>query len=86
MDLTLGAVTDPKMEGQVRITVLATGFDEARSAARRARTEAAAAPKPAAAARLGVGAEPAAAASPFTQEMPTYDEDDIDIPAFLRRR
>ncbi len=24
--------------------------------------------------------------SPFQEELPTYDEDDIDIPAFLRRR
>jgi cell division protein FtsZ len=83
VDLTLGAVTDPKMEGQVRITVLATGFDEQRPAPRRARPEAQAAARPTAAAAPTTEA-PAAGA--FTEEMPTYDEDDIDIPAFLRRR
>jgi cell division protein FtsZ len=85
VDLTLGAVTDPKMEGQVRITVLATGFDEGRpAAARRARTVAEARPASTASASA---AEPAApATSAFTEDMPTYDEDDVDIPAFLRRR
>ena len=90
VDLTLGAVTDPKMEGQVRITVLATGFDEQRPTPRRARTESAAAPRPAAAAAANAAAPAADAskkpASAFTEELPTYDEDDIDIPAFLRRR
>lgn len=84
VDLTLGAVTDPKMEGQVRITVLATGFDEQRPAPRRARQEALAAPRPAAPA-VSPTAETAAGGA-FAEEMPTYDEDDIDIPAFLRRR
>ncbi len=84
VDLTLGAVTDPKMEGQVRITVLATGFDEQRPAPRRGRQEAQAAVRPAAAAAPAAAESPTAGA--FTEEMPTYDEDDIDIPAFLRRR
>ncbi|NLO74418.1 MAG: cell division protein FtsZ, partial [candidate division WS1 bacterium] len=70
VDLTLGAVTDPKMEGQVRITVLATGFDEQRGAPRQTRPAAEARPAPAA-------AEAPAATSAFTEEMPTYDEDDV---------
>jgi cell division protein FtsZ len=86
VDLTLGAVTDPKMEGQVRITVLATGFDEARPTPRRARAESAAAPRPTAAAAAAPAAETPPASAAFAEEMPTYDEDDIDIPAFLRRR
>ena len=87
VDLTLGAVSDPKMEGQVRITVLATGFDEALGERRRARSETAARPEPARAATAAAAATPPTAEkAAFAQEMPTYDEDDIDIPAFLRRR
>ncbi len=90
-DLTLGAVIDEKMEGSIRITVLATGFEPKAPAAETQAQQEAAAPQPTAA------ASPASAApstsvdareprrSPF-QEEPTYDEDDIDIPAFLRRR
>lgn len=85
VDLTLGAVTDPKMEGQVRITVLATGFDEARPGQRR--PLAAAEHKAAIPSAAGAGGEPTSAAQQaFSEELPTYDEDDIDIPAFLRRR
>jgi len=79
-DLTLGAVIDEKMEGTVRVTVLATGFDaEAgyRPPSRALGTE-----------RAPEGAEEAEAVTrrALEEELPTYDEDDIDIPAFLRRR
>lgn len=89
-DLTLGAVIDDKMEGTVRITVLATGFEPREPAAK------AAPEKPAEAAASAAAAEKPAAETPAEepreprrspyQEEPTYDEDDIDIPAFLRRR
>lgn len=87
-DLTMGAVIDEKMEGQVRITVLATGFENQEKPAAAPRTEekreapvaaAAAAPEP------QPEKEEQPKRAPF-QEEPTYDEDDIDIPAFLRRR
>jgi cell division protein FtsZ len=90
-DLTLGAVIDDKMEGTVRITVLATGFEGREPGAK-------AAPKTEAPAAAEVATSAAAPAAPETkeepreprrspyQEEPTYDEDDIDIPAFLRRR
>lgn len=95
-DLTLGAVIDEKMEGMIRITVLATGFEPqqaetpaAKPAEERFEQRAAAADRreePAAA----VAPEPQAAKEETKkaafQEEPTYDEDDIDIPAFLRRR
>ncbi|MCE5217029.1 cell division protein FtsZ [bacterium] len=99
VDLTLGAVIDDKMEGQVRITVLATGFDavQAQDAPSETRAEAA---RPA----ERKAPETAAARAPeeeegkkrdesrdrrraaFSDDMPTYDEDDLDIPAFLRRK
>ena len=92
-DLTLGTVIDEKMEGSVRITVLATGFeaeeDAAAPAAKLAAEErrvsgapVATAPAPQPEAK---DEAPAARRGAF-QEEPTYDEDDIDIPAFLRRR
>ncbi|MCD6360064.1 MAG: cell division protein FtsZ [Armatimonadetes bacterium] len=83
-DLTLGAVVDEKMEGTLRVTVLATGFDRnisgpsvivAGSASRSS--------EPAAEPRTET---PTATSEAFEDDMPTYDEDDIDIPAFLRRR
>lgn len=99
VDLTLGAVIDDKMEGQVRITVLATGFDavQAQAAPAEGRAEAA---RPA---ERRAPEAPAARApeeeegkkrdesrdrrrAAFSDDMPTYDEDDLDIPAFLRRK
>lgn len=98
-DLTLGAVVDEKMEGQVRITVLATGFDQKELPVEKEAAEEAHVPQvqtePPSVTRTPAEETPREAAaqqpkepakrSPF-QEEPTYDEDDIDIPAFLRRR
>jgi cell division protein FtsZ len=81
-DLTLGAVIDEKLEGQVRVTVLATGFDAERAVRAQAPPRAAAGEAAAEAAEEGEPGE----RRPFDEELPTYDEDDIDIPAFLRRR
>jgi len=97
-DITLGAVIDDKMEGSVRITVLATGFEPREPAVEAPARQEAAAPAPAPAAAATPTAPPivAPAGAPDEsretrrgtayQEEPTYDEDDIDIPAFLRRR
>ena len=99
-DLTLGAVIDEKIEGKIRVTVLATGFDpdyrsvereraikRQASGGREERTE----PAPTGS-REERTERPEREERPSTSEafeeedMPTYDEDDIDIPAFLRRR
>ena len=108
-DLTLGAVIDDKIEGMIRVTVLATGFqpdyaardlsvrregrpaEEPRTAREEARPAPRAAARPAEPARErerpAAREEKAPAAEAFEEEeLPTYDEDDIDIPAFLRRR
>lgn len=96
-DLTLGAVIDEKMEGSVRITVLATGFEVEPSAAvapvkpaaageERREVAASAAATPAAPEAKPEAKDEAPARRGAFQEEPTYDEDDIDIPAFLRRR
>ncbi len=81
VDLTLGAVIDESMEGQIRVTVLATGFDEKRKPQPKASAFAHEEPSHAA------PATPASSVAPaFEQEPPTYDQDDVDIPAFLRRK
>ncbi len=84
VDLTLGAVIDEAMEGQMRVTVLATGFD-AGPRPQRATASASAEEEPA---ESAVAAPSLATSAPsaFEQDMPTYDEDDVDIPAFLRRK
>jgi cell division protein FtsZ len=63
-NIIFGAVVDPELKDNVRITVIATGFDSVKEQ------------------RLPSGDE-----SSRTLEFPkrTYDRDDLDIPAFLRR-
>jgi cell division protein FtsZ len=69
VNLIFGAVVDQEMEDEIRITVIATGFDQTGSRSRSTRV-------------------------PRRQEEPesvdfavsSFDEDDIEIPAFLRRR
>ncbi|MFP3902812.1 MAG: cell division protein FtsZ [Armatimonadota bacterium] len=84
-DLTLGAVIDDQMEDEIRVTVLATGFspeDRERQAASQAQereTVSEEEPEPTAA------SQPSSEREAFSEEAPTYDEDDLDIPAFLRR-
>jgi len=76
-DLVIGSVIDDKAEGEVRVTVLATGFDEGRPEPPRARfAQPEEKPKE----------EEKAEERPSRAQLPTYDEDDIDIPAFLRRK
>ncbi len=78
-DMSLGAVIDEQLEGTLRLTVVATGFDEGPSRRPSARRWTAEAEEP---------SEEAEASSPgaaFQEELPTYDENDLDIPAFLRR-
>lgn len=120
VNLIFGAVLDENMTDEVRITVIATGFEQSRVTTRRpvntrdrvnAPTTASrqAAPRPAAPspapapepARTEPEDEGAAAPPPATSqqsqgpqtrkvedefESHVYDTDDLDIPAFLRRR
>jgi cell division protein FtsZ len=63
-NIIFGAVIDPEVKDEIRITVIATGFDLAKEQT------------------LPKGEE-AAAPIPFPKR--TFDRDDLDIPAFLRR-
>jgi cell division protein FtsZ len=72
-NVVFGVVTDERAGSEVRITIVATGFDQD------LRPQPAEEPPAPAAAQT----KPAAAVQ---AELPAYDEDDVDIPAFLRRR
>jgi cell division protein FtsZ len=105
VNLIFGAVIDDNMTDEVRITVIATGFEQSRVPTRRpsARERATTPAKPAARqvqrpvqepppAQPPASTEPAEdtpqAARPVEEEFTSrvYDTDDLDIPAFLRRR
>ncbi len=106
VNLIFGAVIDENMNDDIRITVIATGFEQTRVAQRRpapARGDRRAQPQPVqrpvqqprAAEPVPVESEPAQPqqqsqppARPADEEFTSqvYDTDDLDIPAFLRRR
>jgi cell division protein FtsZ len=69
VNLIFGAVVDHELEDEIRITVIATGFDQTNSRSRGIRTS-----------RREEKPESIAF------ETPAFDKDDIEIPAFLRRR
>jgi cell division protein FtsZ len=76
-NLIFGTVIDERMQGEVKVTVVATGF----SADRVGQLDA----------FEGVDSAPSYAASTPRREeeeapTPTFDSDDLDIPAFLRNR
>jgi cell division protein FtsZ len=68
VNLIFGAVIDEKMADEIRIIVIATGFDQTEAKPRSARVM-----RP-------------AVSEPVEFPMPTFDKDDLEIPAFLRRR
>lgn len=79
VNLIFGAVIDPNMADELRVTVIATGFERsttARRTVRRARSRTEARSK-----ASGQEAIPAEAFQPQT-----IDVNNLDIPAFLRRR
>jgi cell division protein FtsZ len=115
VNLIFGAVIDENMGDEIRITVIATGFEQSRVATRRPVNVKAGAP--AARDRMAPAAQPRPVARPIQQEPAAtdddddtpatpqaqqppqpvrkveeeftsrvYDTDNLDIPAFLRRR
>jgi len=72
VNLIFGAVIDEKMGDEVRITVVATGFDNAEPRSRMS--------------RAASTAQAAPSSEPVEFPMPAFDKDDLEIPAFLRRR
>src|SRR3569833_3142210 len=86
-NIIFGIVQDPRLENEIRITVLATGFDQRPGVPPRAATAPAARPQPAPASVAST--QQAAAPAPQPDEAPQLrqtSDNDVDIPAFLRRR
>jgi cell division protein FtsZ len=83
VNLIFGAVIDPNLGDEVRVTVIATGFERT-GVARRTLER----PKTAAAGRTTAQPAEAPAAQPAMAEFQprSFNTDDLDIPAFLRRR
>ncbi|MFS8855617.1 cell division protein FtsZ [Synechococcus sp. H55.7] len=84
-NIIFGTVQDERMQGEVRITVIATGFDGSRAAA------SASAPKASVANKVGVGTRKPTFPSPEpSPRQPPEPEPPasggLDIPEFLRRR
>jgi cell division protein FtsZ len=83
VNLIFGAVIDENMSDTVRVTVIATGFEQGPAGRRRSivATQREAIQKPVAA-----PAPAQSAASPFEFAVREFDRDDLEIPAFLRKR
>jgi len=90
VNLIFGAVIDPNMGEEVRITVIATGFDRpssGRSPLLETRPAAREATQPIAASSLTNKAErPAPISTPIEFQPHVMNTNDLDIPAFLRNR
>jgi cell division protein FtsZ len=94
VNMIFGAVIDPNMGDEIRVTVIATGFERQgvpvrRTIAQPATTPTRAALRPAANPTQTTPAEQPATARPgeLAEFQPrAYNTEDLDIPAFLRRR
>ncbi len=86
-NIIFGIVQDPNMKDEVRITVLATGFDQRPFVPVPARTTMTAATRESGSGNSGSSGGTAVYPSPEPAPQPRPSADtDVDIPAFLRRR
>ncbi|HZY45900.1 MAG TPA: cell division protein FtsZ [Anaerolineae bacterium] len=86
VNLIFGAVIDDKMGDAIRVTVIATGFDQAGPTPVRRRVSVSAQPS-----MLTVGSKPMATTDqslgiPVDFPVRQFDKDDLEVPAFLRKR
>jgi cell division protein FtsZ len=93
VNLIFGAVIDDKMGDNIRVTVIATGFDHAGPTPVRRRVQTPAQQPVSvgvAASRSGSAATPAAeegqSGNLFDFPVRQFDQDNLEVPAFLRRR
>ena len=91
VNLIFGAVIDPNLGDEVRVTVIATGFERASVPVRKLERAPERRPAAAPAARPSVPAEVAASThapkADLTEFQPrSFNPEDLDIPAFMRRR
>jgi cell division protein FtsZ len=88
VNLIFGAVIDPQMGDDIRITVIATGFERGGVPRRMLRSRPAAQPGSRPAGQSVADASAPAAKQPAQPKElePAYNPDDLDIPTFLRKR
>ena len=87
-NIIFGAVIDERMGGEVKISVIATAFEQAR-AIRKLEGPMYKRQTPSMEQRTTPVAQPVAAPAPpaaRTEEARKYDADDLEVPSFLRRR
>ncbi len=96
VNLIFGAVIDPDMGDEIRVTVIATGFERS-GVPRRAlerlttRTEKPSSlpshfVRPSESVSVGAEFKPASESKPASSSSPSINSDDLDIPTFLRNR
>ena len=96
VNMIFGAVIDPDMGDEIRVTVIATGFERS-GVPRRAlerlstRTEKPASQpthfiRPSESVSVGAELKPSTESKPAPSSPTTYGSDDLDIPTFLRNR
>ncbi len=96
VNLIFGAVIDPDMGDEIRVTVIATGFERS-GVPRRAlerlttRTEKPSSlpthfVRPSESVSVGAEFKPASESKPTSASSPSINSDDLDIPTFLRNR
>ena len=88
-NIIFGAVIDERMGGEVKISVIATAFEQARAIRRlEGPTYKRQAPsvEQRATSASAVASAPMTAAQPKAEEPKKYDANDLEVPSFLRRR
>ncbi len=86
VNLIFGAVIDPEMGDDVRITVIATGFERTTAAPRRLTPTPRPEDKPIGEQTTNVMSRDSVKAQDNAFQPQTFDTDDLDIPTFLRKR
>ncbi|MDQ6747787.1 MAG: cell division protein FtsZ [Candidatus Dormibacteraeota bacterium] len=82
-NLILGTAIDERMQGEIKVTVIATGFASERSGQMDVFDPEA---EPSPAYKAPTFGSLQSNAEPIAEPAPTFDSEDLDIPAFLRNR
>jgi cell division protein FtsZ len=85
-NIIFGAVIDDRMAGEVKIGVIATGFDASRPLKRIEQPLHRRQVEPRAVERSAVPVGAGAGAMPEKSDDKKYDPNDLEVPSFLRRR
>ena len=97
VNMIFGAVIDPNMGDEIRVTVIATGFERSgiprrilrptrRPAEKKENTNTAFARPTEERESISISVEPQVARKEVSEKKPSYNDNDLDIPTFLRNR